>query len=75
MTPWTIDYQAALSMGFSKLEYWSGLPFPSPKKGWDRGKEMETLLVLNISNILLRFIFDLVKRPWEEKRNSIILAL
>ena len=29
-TPWTIAYQAPLSMGFSGQEYWSGLPFPSP---------------------------------------------
>ena len=29
-TPWTVAYQALLSMGFSKQEYWSGLPFPSP---------------------------------------------
>ena len=29
-TPWTIAYQAPLSMGFSRQEYWSGLPFPSP---------------------------------------------
>ena len=28
-TPWTIAYQAPLSMGFSRQEYWSGLPFPS----------------------------------------------
>ena len=27
--PWTIVYQASLSMGFSRQEYWSGLPFPS----------------------------------------------
>ena len=31
-TPWTVDYQAPLSMGFSRREYWIGLPFPSP---WD----------------------------------------
>ena len=30
VTPCTIAYQAPLSMGFSKQEYWSGLPFPSP---------------------------------------------
>ena len=30
MTPWTAVRQASLSMGFSRLEYWSGLPFPSP---------------------------------------------
>ena len=28
-TPWTGAYQAPLSMGFSRQEYWSGLPFPS----------------------------------------------
>ena len=28
-TPWTIAYQASSSMGFSRQEYWSGLPFPS----------------------------------------------
>ena len=27
---WTVAYQAPLSMGFSRQEYWSGLPFPSP---------------------------------------------
>ena len=29
-TPWTVAYQAPLSIGFSRQEYWSGLPFPSP---------------------------------------------
>ena len=28
-TPWTVAYQAAPSMGFSRQEYWSGLPFPA----------------------------------------------
>ena len=28
---WTVAHQASLSMGFSKQEYWSGLPFPSPE--------------------------------------------
>ena len=30
VTSWTIAHQAPLSMGFSRQEYWSGLPFPSP---------------------------------------------
>ena len=30
VTPWTVAYQAPLSMGFSRQEYWSGLPLPSP---------------------------------------------
>ena len=29
-TPWTVAYQASPSMGFSRQEYWNGLPFPSP---------------------------------------------
>ena len=29
-TPWTVAYQAPPSMGFSRQECWSGLPFPSP---------------------------------------------
>ena len=28
-TPWTAVYQAPLSMGFSREEYWSGVPLPS----------------------------------------------
>ena len=31
MTPWTVASQAPLSMEFSRQEYWSGLPFPSPE--------------------------------------------
>ena len=30
-TPWTAVFQAPLSMGFSRQEYWSGVPLPSPK--------------------------------------------
>ena len=30
VTPWTVDYQALLSMRFSRQEHWNGLPFPSP---------------------------------------------
>ena len=29
-TPWTVGCQAALSMGFPRQQYWSGLPFLSP---------------------------------------------
>ena len=30
VTPWTVACQASLSTGFSRQEYWSGVPFPSP---------------------------------------------
>ena len=38
-TPWTVAYQASLSMGFSRQERWSGLPFPSPGDLPDPGIE------------------------------------
>ena len=31
VTPCTVTWQAPLSTGFSRQEYWSGLPFPSPR--------------------------------------------
>ena len=39
MTPWTVACQAPLSMEFSRQEYWSGLPCPSPGDLPDPGIE------------------------------------
>ena len=39
VTPWRGACQALLSMGFSRQEYWSGLPFPSPGDLFDSGTE------------------------------------
>ena len=39
VTPWTVAHQAPLSMGFSRQEYWSGLPFPSSRDFPDPGIE------------------------------------
>ena len=39
VTPWTVAHQASLSMGFSRQEYQSGLPFPSPRDLPDPGIE------------------------------------
>ena len=44
-TPWTAAYQAPLSMGFSRQEYWSGVPLPSPMTKLDS--------ILKIGNITL----------------------
>ena len=38
-TPWTVAHQAPPSMGFSRQEYWRGLPFPSPGDLPDLGIE------------------------------------
>ena len=35
--PWTVACLARLSMGFPRQEYWSGLPFPSPRDLPERG--------------------------------------
>ena len=39
-TPWTLAYQAPPSMGFSRQEYWSGVPFTSPINGLEQFKPM-----------------------------------
>ena len=39
VTPWAVAYQAPPSMGFSRQEYWSRLPFPSPGDIPDPGIE------------------------------------
>ena len=39
-TPWTVAYQAPLSLGFSRQEHWSGLPFPSPMDESDNESEV-----------------------------------
>ena len=42
-TPWTVAHQVLLSMGFSKQEYWSRLPFPPPGDLPDPGTEHTSL--------------------------------
>ena len=44
VTPQTVAYQAPLSMGFSRQEYWSGLPFPSPEDLPDPGIKPASLV-------------------------------
>ena len=44
VTPWTVAYQAPLSWDFSRQEYWSGLPFPSPGDLPDPGIEPASLM-------------------------------
>ena len=43
-TPWTVARQAPLSMGFSRQEYWRGLPFPPPGDLPDPGIELDALV-------------------------------
>ena len=54
VTPWTVAHQAPLSMGFSRQEYWTGLPFPSPGDLHDPGN-----LCLLASNALAGRFFTI----------------
>ena len=42
VAPWTVAHQAPPSMGFSRQEYWGGLPFPSPGELPDPGIKPES---------------------------------
>ena len=43
--PWTVAHQALLSMGFSRQEYWSGFPFPSPGSSLPRDQTQVSCIV------------------------------
>ena len=45
-TPWTVAHQAPLSIGFSRQEYWGGLPHPPPGDLLDTGIESTSLASL-----------------------------
>ena len=60
---WTIAHQALLSMGFSRQEYWSGLPFPSPgdlpkpeNEPRSHILQADSILELYINEILLKVL-------------------
>jgi len=55
VTPWTEAYEAPPSMGFSRQEYWSGVPLPSPylKLDYIKIKLPKTSLVVHWLRILL----------------------
>ena len=53
VVPWTIVRQAPLSRGFSRQEYWSGLPFPSPGDLPDPGTDPAAFVSPALSGDLL----------------------
>ena len=50
-TPWTAAHQAPLSMGFSRQEYWSGVPLPSPKVVAQMVKNMPAMRVIRVPSL------------------------
>ena len=59
-TPWTIARQAPLSMGFSRQEYWSGLPCPPPRDLPDPGIAPTSLM-----SPALAGVFFTTRATWE----------
>ena len=51
-TPWTAAFQAPPSTGFSRQEYWSGVPLPSPKNGRITYRSLRVWLLLKKSKVL-----------------------
>ena len=79
-TPGTVAYQAPLSMGFSRQEYWSGLPFPSPLNGHEFEQtpgdgEGQGSLAFNLSLIWSPAAFKLVYVLFAGPHHSLSLPL
>ena len=63
-TPWTAAFQAPPTMGFSRQEYWSGVPLPSPKNviGWSNYLlHSQILWIRNLERAQQR---QLISAPW-----------
>jgi len=63
---WTVALQAPLSMGFSRQEYWSGLPFPSPEDLTNPGIEPTSFM-----SPALTGSFFTTSATWTTAQNSI----
>ena len=60
VTPWTVAHQAPPSMGFSRQEYWSGVPLPSPTISQSLLQFMSTELVMLSNHLILCHPFVLL---------------
>ena len=68
-TPWTIAYQAPPSMGFSRQECWSGLPFPSPTRFYTKCLTFISLNICEtIRNIYLVFV------SWHRALKTLVIS-
>ena len=66
VTLWTLAHQAPLSMGFSRQEYWSGLPFPPPGNLPDPGIQPAFLMFLALAGR-----FFTANSTWESHVSSV----
>ena len=65
VTPWTVAHQAPLTMGFSRQEYWNGLPCPLPGHLPDPGIEPTSL---TSSALAGTFFFFTTRATWKPTR-------
>ena len=64
-TPWTTAYQAPPSMGFSRQEYWSGVPLPSPTANLDSVLKSRDITFLTKVHIFKAMVFPVVVYGYE----------
>ena len=74
-TPWTAAHQAPPSMGFSRQEYWSGVPLPSPKKVMRYTQKQEEINTKQLAEIDLDMTQVLELSGWEFKITVIYMGL
>ena len=68
VTPWTVAHQAPLSIGFSRQEYWNGLPFPSPDDPVDVGNLISGSSAFSKSSLnIWKFTVHVLLKPGLEK--------
>ena len=59
-TPWTAAYQASPSMGFSRQEYWSGVPLPSPMTSLGSVLKSKDIILPTKFHIIKPVVFPVV---------------
>ena len=62
VTPWTVAYRSPQSMEFSRQEYWSGLPFPSPDHSKLRKTLKEMEILDHFTSLLRNFYAEHIMR-------------
>ena len=65
VTSWTVSHQTPLSMGFSRQEYWSGLPCPLPGDLPDPGT-----VPMSLVSPALAGRFFTISAPWEARKEG-----
>ena len=64
-TPWTAAHQAPLSMGFSRQEYWSGVPLPSLMTNLDSILKSRDITLLTKVRLVKAMVFPVVMYGYE----------